>query len=493
MTLPELLAGSILTSILVAAAGWLIGQQIERRIADPVLRERVWATALYLPLLPVLVVPLLLLLPAPVVRIEIETVEAAATMLNGSSPMSAGFSVSALTASTAAAGLTLAILLTAARFLRLARRALRLRRLMRATRPAGHELQQYIAGIARGLGVPAPAVRLCPSGSGTFLTGLQSPVLVLPSALAATPVHPAARAICAHELAHLKRGDHRALWAEEFLLTILAINPVLRFIRQRREAAREEACDAIALAGSDSDTRRLYARALLAALREPLRLDDVPALTFISPKRTFAMLRLKAILAPTPAAAPRVHQLSIALGAVIAAGVCGGSVALAAQREPVMDVHPIAPAMIAAKTVSTPVAAPIASVRPVAAETPAVTTPSARPAPAEAPTPRPTPVQDNAAQPAVITNPNWVQHPMPRFPAAAAEAGVTEGRVGLNCAANASGRLTNCTVTSEDPVGSGFGEAALTAAREARLSPQTADTASTGARVAFAVRFRSAD
>ena len=65
MNPPELLALSLGLSIAAAGVGWMIMRALERRVADPVLCERAWAAALYVPVLPPLVVGLMLLTPAP--------------------------------------------------------------------------------------------------------------------------------------------------------------------------------------------------------------------------------------------------------------------------------------------------------------------------------------------------------------------------------------------------------------------------------------------
>jgi TonB family protein len=286
--------------------------------------------------------------------------------------------------------------------------------------------------------------------------------------------------VCAHELTHLKRGDHRALWVEEALLAVLAINPVLRPIRDRRAAAREEACDAQVLARADGDARRLYARALLDALRAPAR-PHVPALTFTSTRRIFVMHRLKAVLSPAPAAGRRSRLAVLGLGVAVAAVAATGSVALAARREPIVTPRP--------------------AVAPVAASSPVVTAePAARPDPSVAPTPAaaasdvreaaPEPVA--APQTRTITNPSWTQAPMPSYPAAALEQGSFGGQVDLSCTVEANGGVSGCTILAEDPVGAGYGSAALQAAAAARLSPRSVEGAAVGGTVRFSIRFTRA-
>ena len=49
MTALQLLALSLGLSVAAAALGLIIMRALERRVADPVLRERAWAAALYSP------------------------------------------------------------------------------------------------------------------------------------------------------------------------------------------------------------------------------------------------------------------------------------------------------------------------------------------------------------------------------------------------------------------------------------------------------------
>ncbi|HRP10723.1 MAG TPA: energy transducer TonB, partial [Terricaulis sp.] len=95
--------------------------------------------------------------------------------------------------------------------------------------------------------------------------------------------------------------------------------------------------------------------------------------------------------------------------------------------------------------------------------------------------------------PSVITDPTWVQRPDGRdfarhYPPRALDRG-QEGRVTLDCIVNADGRIS-CTVTSEEPSGWGFGEAAIRISRSFRMAPATRDGAPTsGGRVRVPIRF----
>jgi TonB family protein len=479
---PEILAMSLGLSLVLASLAYGLARLVEVTASDPTLRERAWAIALYAPALPVLLIAIALVAPAPV-------------WMNTAGSDASSFStvvevLSSQRASAAPIGeplafgaLILAGLLAAVRAARLAIRAVRLDRLVRSTEPVSADTRRIVEDVARRQFVAAPAVRVRRGGSETLVAGLRRPVLILPDRLIASAPPHALSAVCAHEIAHLKRGDHRTLWTEEVLLTILAFNPVLGLIRDHRAAAREEACDAVALAQAAQETRRLYARTLLDALRAAPGGDQAPALTFTSSTRRLAMRRLKAILSPAPQAALHQRLAVVGLGVAVAAVAGTGTLALAAQRNPVIAPPPPSAAIIL--PASKP---PVTDASMVSVAVPKVTatpTPAAESRPAVEPS---SPVQT-----AVVTNPTWVLQPRPlSYPAAALEQGLTSGQAELSCTVQADGRLSACTIVSEEPVGAGYGAAALEASAEARLSPRTVDNAPVGGTVRFIVRFRLA-
>ncbi|MBI1250768.1 MAG: TonB family protein [Alphaproteobacteria bacterium] len=120
------------------------------------------------------------------------------------------------------------------------------------------------------------------------------------------------------------------------------------------------------------------------------------------------------------------------------------------------------------------------------------------------PTPTPLPVQERAVNPPapppappappVITSPQWLERPNARdferfYPSRALER-ERQGRVVLDCVVRADGRI-NCSVSSEDPSGWGFGDAALRISERFRMSPQTVNGEPTeGGRVRVPIQFR---
>jgi beta-lactamase regulating signal transducer with metallopeptidase domain len=333
----EMLVLSLGLSVGVAALGLAGGTLVERMSDDPRLRDRVWGAALLLPLLPTVATALLLMTPAPVREAATPTlvpVAAPSTVIAAPAPVR----IAPPTFDMGLAGpaiLTLAGALALLRLLVLARRAGRLSALMKNRQAADEATNDLVCRVSRELLIPAPDVVISAATREPLLTGFRSARLVLPFALPGDDA--VRRAVITHELAHLKRGDHRALWMEELVLAFLAFNPLVPLLRARRSAAREEACDALALSGAGNETRRAYAQSLIEALRTRAGsqiVGAVPALTFTGAERTTAMHRLKAVLTPA-APANRRARIGAAAGiAALLAVVAGGTVAVAAQREP---------------------------------------------------------------------------------------------------------------------------------------------------------------
>ena len=486
MATAELLALSLGLSLLLAGVAYGLVRLFETGTPDPVLRETAWALALYLPALPIVLVGGALLLPPPTV--------ASAAGLEG--PATAPAVIEIIVQQVASGGsigeplafgvLALAGLLAGIRVIWLVRRTVRLQRLIRASCEASPAGRKIVEDTARRLGTPTPDVRVRAAGGQALIAGLLRPVLVLPASLLEATDPQALRAVCAHELAHLKRGDHRTLWIEEALLTILAFNPLLGIIRDHRSAAREEACDAAALAHAGDDVRRLYARSLLDALRASPKGDDAPALTFTSSRRILVMRRLKAILSPVPSSGVRQRLAVLGLGVAVAAVAGTSAYALAAQREAVVVPH------VAATPMSRALPAPravVAATRATPSVAPrAIIAPAPKAEATRAPEPEPEPAVRPQAQ--VITNPSWTRMPMPlSYPAAALEQGSTSGSADLSCTVQADGRVSGCTAINETPVGAGYGAAAVEAAAAARLSPRSVEGVAVGGTVRFTVRF----
>ena len=341
----ELIALSLIVSVVIAALGRWIGGVLDGRLGDAGLRDRLWAGALFLPLVPPVAVGLLLLTPAPerpAVIVTPAPIDAPAPTIaplieaapNVRSRVQLNPEVAAWTL-TGLAGLAMAV-----RGGGLFLRGRRLARLLRDAEPASDVLTQGVEAGARALNVRAPNVRVGPTGGDVLLAGPWRPTLITPPGLEREA---AFDLIVRHELGHLKRGDHRAVWLEEALMIALAFNPFVPGLRSRRAAAREEACDALALHGASTETRRLYARRLIEVLKGE-GCETAPALSFggrskIQPAegettmKTPAMRRMAAILTPPRPAGRVAHLMAFGAGLVVLAAAGAASAAVVLQRE----------------------------------------------------------------------------------------------------------------------------------------------------------------
>lgn len=70
---------------------------------------------------------------------------------------------------------------------------------------------------------------------------------------------------------------------------------------------------------------------------------------------------------------------------------------------------------------------------------------------------------------------------------------VQEGAVELECRVRRDRRMSDCVILSETPPGLGFGAAALTAARRARLPPRSVDGVVRDGKVRFRTTFQLQD
>ena len=336
----EMIVLSLGLSVAVAALGLASGTLVERVGDAPRLRAGAGGGALSLPLLPPVATPLLLMTPAPVLEVAkptlVPVVAAASNVGAAAAPASVRFASPPFDLGLVGPAILLAAgALVLLRMLILARRARRLSGLLKSGQAADEATTDLVREVSRDLQIPAPPVMVSAETTEPLLAGLRAARLVLPTALRGDAA--VRRAVITHELAHLKRGDHRALWVEEAALTLLAFNPLALLLRARRSAAREEACDALALNGAGSETRRAYAQSLIEALRTRAGSQTVgvmPALTFTGAGRTTAMHRLKAVLTPATPATRRARIGASAGIAVLLAVVAGSTVAVAAQREP---------------------------------------------------------------------------------------------------------------------------------------------------------------
>jgi murein DD-endopeptidase MepM/ murein hydrolase activator NlpD len=136
----------------------------------------------------------------------------------------------------------------------------------RAPRLEDPAFKKALEGFAVRYGLAqCPQVRVSPGVSSVCVYGVSQPVIVVPEALEKRVGRDAVIMMCAHELAHVKRGDTRLFTATALVRALFWFNPFVHALAARVELAAEEGADALVLkAGAD---RRAYAECFVAGLK----------------------------------------------------------------------------------------------------------------------------------------------------------------------------------------------------------------------------------
>jgi len=164
------------------------------------------------------------------------------------------------------------------------RQGMRVRSMRLLERVAARDeaLERRVRAVAERMGVRPPRAILSDRVSGPMVWSLGRSVLVWP---AGTPVGAKGTdGMIAHELAHLRRGDHWAAWLELAALTLFWWHPLVWLAHRRAREFAELACDAWVSWALPSD-RRAYAEALVSAASKRKELESRggrggPALAF---------------------------------------------------------------------------------------------------------------------------------------------------------------------------------------------------------------------
>jgi beta-lactamase regulating signal transducer with metallopeptidase domain len=205
----------------------------------------------------------------------------------------------------------------------------KLQRIVQEARPVSHELDLAVRAAARRLDTGRPGVKVSDQIDQPLLAGLTAPVILLPAEMVAQLDVPRLVPICAHELAHLKRGDNWRLLAEHLLGGLFWMVPHFAILRARAAAVREELSDALALDGASPGERRSYAEDLIAVLRNRAASALHPAFTGKGRKPT--AMRLQAITDPRDPATFARRALLGLMSLLAVAIATTGSIALAQQ------------------------------------------------------------------------------------------------------------------------------------------------------------------
>jgi beta-lactamase regulating signal transducer with metallopeptidase domain len=185
-----------------------------------------------------------------------------------------------------------------------------------------------VSGLAR-----PPRVKLTPAECGPAITGLFSPVLLLPADWREKFDRAALRHVIFHELEHVRSRDLVWNWCAALLTAVHWFNPLVWLAAARFQADRELRCDARALARMAPAERIAYGRTLLRISENFLA---PPAIAGLAPcVRHHPSLRHRILMITRPPTSTPALQavFAIALGTL----VCLSFGSARAQEEPGKD------------------------------------------------------------------------------------------------------------------------------------------------------------
>ncbi len=148
-----------------------------------------------------------------------------------------------------------------------ARRIVRFQRLLNDAQPASEEIQEWVGELAVNLGLDRPP-------SVWWTTAKLSPMLwalgrgsrlIIPLALWKSLDDRQRSTVVVHELAHLRRGDHRVRLLELVVTTLYWWHPVPWWARRALRDVEEQCCDAWVV-WTFPDAAKSYAETLLETL-----------------------------------------------------------------------------------------------------------------------------------------------------------------------------------------------------------------------------------
>lgn len=137
---------------------------------------------------------------------------------------------------------------------------------MAESRNVGSALSEEIERAAQKIGLrKTPLVRVSNKGLGPFVTGLRTPLVLLPDNFEQAFTAQQRHFALVHEFAHVRRGD---LWVAMMVLIFRAVNwpnPLVHFATQKLRGDQEAACDAFVVKMTGGKTAHSYAETLVKA------------------------------------------------------------------------------------------------------------------------------------------------------------------------------------------------------------------------------------
>ena len=204
-------------------------------------------------------------------------------------------------------------------------------------RPLEETWQSRLVALGRRMGINRP-VRLLESCLATvpITVGWLRPVVLLPTSalLGLTPSQ--LEAICAHELAHIRRHDYLVNLFQTAIETVLFYHPAVWWVSHRIRLEREYCCDDLAVRVCGD--RIVYARALTAL--DQLR--SAPASFVLAATGGSLLTRIRRLVARP---SPRANGVAWCLTSTIALTIVGGRalgihVAASGQEKPTPQAPP---------------------------------------------------------------------------------------------------------------------------------------------------------
>src|SRR5205085_12562286 len=155
-------------------------------------------------------------------------------------------------------------------------RMARFQRVLRHAMPAAVKLEARAADLARLLGLSrCPEILLVPGSVPPMLwTAMGRPRVYLPADLLTRLETNEGDTLLAHELAHLRRGDHWVRWLEFAVQGLYWWLPLVPLARRQVQAHEEACCDALVV---EMLPARTYAAAIIHTLDFLAGAEPLPA------------------------------------------------------------------------------------------------------------------------------------------------------------------------------------------------------------------------
>ena len=335
-------------ALLICLAGSLVwagvlffGARGLERTAPASSVEKLWAAALLFAVLPSLIAPTLAafgvsLRPTPA-TIEFEAMQLAAapSALLNTAPASANPALVTTEQAIGAAALLYVYGVFLTFILWAARQAALQYAVARAQVVRSDHLLRRIEDWAEDLGVRMPAIKLSRHASSVCISGVFRQTVLIPEGIELRVSTDDLVLMCAHELAHVRRGDTRLFTATQLARVLFWFNPLVSRIAAHAELAAEESADALVLQkGVD---RRIYAACFVEGLKfAAFKMNVQPALapSFTPSDRQGRRRRLNSILSSErPRRTPLGKRLLLSAAASTVALVAVGQAAFAVDPE----------------------------------------------------------------------------------------------------------------------------------------------------------------